>query len=56
MKPSNTAEKLDMKTFLSIGSGPGISYATAERFAKEGFNIVFSSRGAGKSRQLARGT
>ena len=42
-----------MKTFLSIGSGPGISYATGERFAKEGFNIVFSSRSASKSRQLA---
>jgi NADP-dependent 3-hydroxy acid dehydrogenase YdfG len=42
-----------MKTFLSIGSGPGISYATAERFAKEGFAVVLSSRSAGKTRQLA---
>ena len=42
-----------MKTFLCIGSGPGISYATAERFAREGFRIVFSARNAEKSRQLA---
>jgi NADP-dependent 3-hydroxy acid dehydrogenase YdfG len=42
-----------MKTFLGIGSGPGISYATAERFAKEGYNVVFSARSAGKTRQLA---
>lgn len=42
-----------MKTFLCIGSGPGISYATAERFAREGFQIVFSARNAEKSRQLA---
>lgn len=42
-----------MKTFLCIGSGPGISYATAERFAREGFQIVFSARDAEKSRQLA---
>jgi short-subunit dehydrogenase len=53
MASRSIAETLDMKTFLSIGSGPGISYATAERFAKEGFNIVFSSRSAGKTRQLA---
>ena len=33
-----------MKTFLSIGSGPGIGFATAERFAKEGFQIVLASR------------
>lgn len=33
-----------MKTFLSIGSGPGIGYATAERFAREGFQIVLASR------------
>ena len=26
-----------MKTFLSIGSGPGMGLATAERFAKEDF-------------------
>jgi short-subunit dehydrogenase len=33
-----------MKTFLSIGSGPGIGIATAERFAREGFRIVLTSR------------
>lgn len=42
-----------MKTFLCIGSGTGISYATAERFAKEGFQVVFSARNAAKTRQLA---
>jgi short-subunit dehydrogenase len=45
---------LDMPTFLSIGSGAGIAYATAERFAKEGFRIVFSARNAGKLQQLAQ--
>jgi short-subunit dehydrogenase len=43
-----------MPTFLSIGSGPGIAYATAERFAKEGFRIVFSARHAAKTQQLAQ--
>jgi short-subunit dehydrogenase len=43
-----------MPTFLSIGSGPGIAYATAERFAKEGFRIVFSARNAAKLQQLAQ--
>ncbi|QQN36428.1 MULTISPECIES: SDR family NAD(P)-dependent oxidoreductase [Rahnella] len=33
-----------MKTFLSIGSGPGIGIATAVRFAREGFRIVLTSR------------
>ncbi|WP_430252422.1 SDR family oxidoreductase [Neorhizobium sp. DAR64860/K0K1] len=33
-----------MKTFVSIGSGPGIGIATAERFAKEGFRVVLTSR------------
>ena len=37
-----------MKTFLSIGSGPGIGTATAERFAKEGFRIVLTSRDIAK--------
>ena len=37
-----------MKTFLSIGSGPGIGTATAERFAKEGFQIVLTSRDIAK--------
>lgn len=33
-----------MKTFLSIGSGPGMGQATAERFAKEGFRVILTSR------------
>ncbi len=33
-----------MKTFLSIGSGPGIGLATAERFAKAGYRVVLTSR------------
>ncbi|MGV1867320.1 MULTISPECIES: SDR family oxidoreductase [unclassified Rhizobium] len=37
-----------MKTFLSIGSGPGIGIATAERFAKEGFRVVLTSRNLAK--------
>jgi NAD(P)-dependent dehydrogenase (short-subunit alcohol dehydrogenase family) len=42
-----------MKTFLSIGSGPGMGLATAERFAKEGFQVILSARNAGKTKQLA---
>jgi short-subunit dehydrogenase len=42
-----------MKTFLSIGAGPGMSLATAERFAKEGFSVVLASRNATKTQQLA---
>ncbi|TVM03658.1 MAG: short-chain dehydrogenase [Candidatus Brocadia sp. WS118] len=33
-----------MKTFLSIGSGPGIGLATAERFAREDYRVVLTSR------------
>jgi NAD(P)-dependent dehydrogenase (short-subunit alcohol dehydrogenase family) len=42
-----------MKTLLSIGSGPGIGLATAERFAKEGFRVVLSARDADKAMPLA---
>ncbi|WP_334108599.1 SDR family oxidoreductase [Methylobacillus sp.] len=42
-----------MKTFLSIGSGPGNGLATAERFAREGFRIVLSARNADKTAALA---
>ena len=47
-----------MKTFLSIGSGPGIGMATAERFAQEGYRLVLTSRDTDKlelrARQVAR--
>ena len=33
-----------MKTFFSIGSGPGIGLSTAKRFAQEGFHVVVSGR------------
>ena len=42
-----------MKTLLSIGLGPGIGLATAERFAREGFRIVLSARNADKIAGLA---
>ncbi|HRO48539.1 MAG TPA: SDR family NAD(P)-dependent oxidoreductase [Hyphomicrobium sp.] len=42
-----------MKTFLSIGSGPGMGLATAERFAKEGFRIILSARNTSRIGQLA---
>jgi short-subunit dehydrogenase len=42
-----------MKTFLSIGSGPGIGAATAERFAREGYRIVLSSRDIGRLAERA---
>ena len=42
-----------MKTFLSIVSGPGNGLATAERFAKEGFQVVLSARKAPKTQVLA---
>lgn len=42
-----------MKTFLSIGSGPGMGLATAKRFAEEGFQVVLSARNAAKTQELA---
>lgn len=48
-----TREVKTMKTFLSIGSGPGMGYATAARFAKEGFQIVLSARNATKTQEQA---
>ncbi len=41
-----------MKTFLSIGTGPGMGYETAARFAKEGFRVVLSARNAEKTNGL----
>ncbi|GEO99909.1 SDR family NAD(P)-dependent oxidoreductase [Methylobacterium haplocladii] len=42
-----------MTTFLSIGSGPGMGLATAERFAREGFQVVLSARKGDKAQELA---
>jgi NAD(P)-dependent dehydrogenase (short-subunit alcohol dehydrogenase family) len=42
-----------MKTFLSIGTGPGIGLATAERFAGEGFRVILSARNETKTKKLA---
>jgi NAD(P)-dependent dehydrogenase (short-subunit alcohol dehydrogenase family) len=42
-----------MKTFLSIGTGPGNGLATAERFAREGFRVVLSARNVAKTQALA---
>lgn len=42
-----------MKTFLSIGAGPGIGFATAERFAREGFRVVLAARQEDRLKKLA---
>lgn len=42
-----------MKTFLSVGTGPGIGYETAARFAKEGYRVVLSARNIDKLNALA---
>lgn len=42
-----------VKTFLSIGSGPGIGVATATRFAREGFRVVLTSRNPERLGELA---
>lgn len=44
-----------MKTFLSIGSGPGIGAATAERFAREGFRVILTSRDTAKLAERIEG-
>lgn len=41
-----------MKTFLGIGSGPGIGFATAERFAKEGFKVALAARNIARTQDL----
>ena len=43
-----------MKIFLSIGAGPGIGFATAERFAREGFRIILSARNEARTQELAQ--
>jgi NAD(P)-dependent dehydrogenase (short-subunit alcohol dehydrogenase family) len=42
-----------MKTFVSIGAGPGMGFATAERFAREGYTVVLAARSADKVHDLA---
>src|SRR5215218_10012861 len=42
-----------MKTFLSIGAGPGMGLETAERFAREGFQVVLSARHGARTQELA---
>src|SRR5215470_8787270 len=42
-----------MKTFLSIGAGPGMGFATAERFAQEGFQVVLAARSIARTQELA---
>jgi NAD(P)-dependent dehydrogenase (short-subunit alcohol dehydrogenase family) len=49
----NVEEFRTMKTFLSIGSGPGMGFETAERFAREGFQVVLSARNAARTQELA---
>lgn len=43
-----------MKTFLSIGAGPGMGLSTAERFAREGYRVVLAARSASKVEALAK--
>jgi short-subunit dehydrogenase len=50
---TNVKGGADMKTFLSVGAGPGMGLATAERFAREGFQIILSARNADKLSELA---
>ncbi len=42
-----------MKNFLSIGTGPGIGYETAARFAREGYRVILSARNLQKLEALA---
>jgi len=41
-----------MKTFLSIGAVSGMGFATAERFAKEGFQVVLAARNVARTQEL----
>jgi NAD(P)-dependent dehydrogenase (short-subunit alcohol dehydrogenase family) len=42
-----------MKTFLSIGAGPGMGLATAERFGREGYHVILAARTKEKTEALA---
>ena len=50
---SSWSKSSTVKTFLSIGTGPGIGLATAERFARESFQVILSARRETKIRELA---
>lgn len=41
-----------MKTFLSIGTGPGIGFETALRFARERFRVIVSARDQQRTQAL----
>ena len=43
-----------MKNFLSIGTGPGIGYETAAKFAREGYRVILSARNHEKLQALAK--
>ncbi|MDO5632885.1 MAG: SDR family NAD(P)-dependent oxidoreductase [Paracoccus sp. (in: a-proteobacteria)] len=42
-----------MKTYFVIGAGPGMSLATAQKFAAQGFRVVLAARNADHLRELA---
>lgn len=44
----------EKRTFLCIGTGPGIGFATAERFAREGFDTILASRTPSRLDEAAR--
>ncbi|MDO5613166.1 MAG: SDR family NAD(P)-dependent oxidoreductase [Paracoccus sp. (in: a-proteobacteria)] len=45
-----------MKTYLVIGAGPGMSLATAQKFAAQGFRVVLAARNADRLAELAEQT
>ena len=42
-----------MKNFLSLGTGPGVGAATAERFAREGCRVILAARNTERLNQIA---
>jgi len=41
------------KLFIGIGAGPGLGASTAERFAREGFDILLTARNKNRVLELA---
>ena len=41
------------KLFIGIGAGPGLGASTAERFAREGFDILLAARNENRALELA---